>query len=125
MQCLQDWWWKARLGKCYYQLGLLRDAEKQFKSALKSVDMISVSLELCKIYLRMDQVCNAVSVSSFWPIMHRYDISKCALTTRPRRPGMVGNKHAWHYALPCSIEVQHWDKHTLLGEWLAWLVAPA
>ena len=22
----KDWWWKARLGKCYYQLGLLRDA---------------------------------------------------------------------------------------------------
>ena len=52
----QDWWWKARLGKCYYQLGLLRDAEKQFKSALKSMDMIGVTLELCKIYLRMDQV---------------------------------------------------------------------
>lgn len=31
----KDWWWKARLGKCYYQLGLYRDAEKQFKSALK------------------------------------------------------------------------------------------
>ena len=25
----RDWWWKARLGKCYYQLGLYRDAEKQ------------------------------------------------------------------------------------------------
>lgn len=30
----QDWWWKARLGKCYYQLGLLRESEKQFKSSL-------------------------------------------------------------------------------------------
>jgi tetratricopeptide repeat protein 8 len=26
----KDWWWKARLGKCYYQLGLTREAEKQF-----------------------------------------------------------------------------------------------
>ena len=26
----EDWWWKERLGKSYYQLGLLRDAEKQF-----------------------------------------------------------------------------------------------
>ncbi|KAG2493544.1 hypothetical protein HYH03_008358 [Edaphochlamys debaryana] len=78
----QDWWWKARLGKCYYQLGLLRDAERQFKSALGQGQaqlaavaaaggtaaaaaagnglnggavMISVVLELCKIYLRMDQ----------------------------------------------------------------------
>ncbi|KAG2451608.1 hypothetical protein HYH02_003389 [Chlamydomonas schloesseri] len=81
----QDWWWKARLGKCYYQLGLLRDAERQFKSALGQGQgaaaaaaagmvggssgpsgpggnglnggavMISCVLELCKIYLRMDQ----------------------------------------------------------------------
>lgn len=79
----QDWWWKARLGKCYYQLGLLRDAERQFKSALGQGQatssamgagasaaglgptsnglnggavIISCVLELCKIYLRMDQV---------------------------------------------------------------------
>lgn len=32
----QDWWWKARLGKCYYQLGMMRDAEKQFRSSLKN-----------------------------------------------------------------------------------------
>ncbi|KXZ42612.1 BBS8 protein [Gonium pectorale] len=75
----QDWWWKSRLGKCYYQLGLLRDAERQFKSALGQGQsatsaggaalglgpganglnggavMISCVLELCKIYLRMDQ----------------------------------------------------------------------
>ncbi|GIL88321.1 hypothetical protein Vretimale_15095 [Volvox reticuliferus] len=81
----QDWWWKSRLGKCYYQLGLLRDGERQFKSALgqgQSANaaggsregpagvaglgptanglnggavMISCVLELCKIYLRMDQ----------------------------------------------------------------------
>ena len=31
----KDWWWKARLGKCYYQLGLFRDAEKQFLSSLR------------------------------------------------------------------------------------------
>ena len=31
----KDWWWKARLGRCYYQLGLLRDAEKQYLSAIK------------------------------------------------------------------------------------------
>lgn len=85
--CRQDWWWKARLGKCYYQLGLLRDAERQFKSSLGQGQgaaaaaaagvvgggsggpsgpgsnglnggavMISCVLELCKIYLRMDQV---------------------------------------------------------------------
>jgi tetratricopeptide repeat protein 8 len=31
-----DWWWKERLGKAYYQLGLLRDAEQQFASAAKN-----------------------------------------------------------------------------------------
>lgn len=30
----QDWWWKERLGKSYYQLGVLREAEKHFKAAL-------------------------------------------------------------------------------------------
>ena len=31
----KDWWWKVALGKCYYRLGMFREAEKQFKSALK------------------------------------------------------------------------------------------
>jgi hypothetical protein len=28
-----DWWWHERLGKAAYQLGLMRDAAKQFDSA--------------------------------------------------------------------------------------------
>lgn len=51
----KDWWWKARLGKCYYQLGLYRDAEKQFKSSLRHQDNIIIYLELCKVYIKMDQ----------------------------------------------------------------------
>ena len=51
----KDWWWKARLGKCYYQLGLYRDAEKQFKSALKQQEMVLTYLELGKVYIRLDQ----------------------------------------------------------------------
>ena len=51
----QDWWWKARLGKCYFQLGLFRDAQKQFESSLKIEDMIPVHIELAKVYLRLDQ----------------------------------------------------------------------
>jgi len=31
----KDWYWKARVGRCEYQLGMLEDAAKQFKSALK------------------------------------------------------------------------------------------
>lgn len=50
-----DWWWKQRLGKCYFQLGLLRDAEKQMKSSLRQQEMISTYLELSKVYLKLDQ----------------------------------------------------------------------
>ncbi|KAL6759471.1 TRP protein for flagellar function [Haematococcus lacustris] len=56
----QDWWWKARLGKCYYQLGLLRDAEKQLKSSIKTQEMMSAVLELAKVYLRLDQPNSAL-----------------------------------------------------------------
>ena len=52
LQCAyKDWWWKARLGKCYYQLGLLRDAEKQFKSSLKQQSMVSMSIRMAQALL--------------------------------------------------------------------------
>jgi tetratricopeptide repeat protein 8 len=57
-----DWWWKARLGKCYYQLGLLRDAEKQFRSSLKHQDNIAVMLELGKVYQKLDQPLSALEL---------------------------------------------------------------
>nr|XP_014341424.1 PREDICTED: tetratricopeptide repeat protein 8 isoform X2 [Latimeria chalumnae] len=44
----KDWWWKVQLGKCYYRLGLYREAEKQFKSALKQQDMVDTFLYLAK-----------------------------------------------------------------------------
>ena len=56
----KDWWWKARLGKCYYQLGMYRDAEKQFKSALKHQEMVLTYLELAKVYLRLEQPSTAL-----------------------------------------------------------------
>lgn len=31
-----DWWWKSRIGKCQFKMGMIKDAEKQFLSALKS-----------------------------------------------------------------------------------------
>lgn len=51
----QDWWWKARLGKSYYQLGLFRDTLRQFESAQKQQEMIITYLELAKTHLRLDQ----------------------------------------------------------------------
>ena len=56
----EDWWWKERLGKGYYQLGLLRDAEKQFRSSMKDCNMIPTVLQLAKIYIRLDQPFAAI-----------------------------------------------------------------
>lgn len=58
----KDWWWKVQLGKCYYRLGLYRDAEKQFKSALVQQPMVDTYLYLCKVYVRLDQPLTAVEV---------------------------------------------------------------
>jgi len=50
----KNWWWKARLGKCYFKLGMLRDAERQFRSSLGIQPMINTYLELVNVYLRLD-----------------------------------------------------------------------
>uniref|UniRef100_A0AAX7UUF7 Tetratricopeptide repeat domain 8 n=1 Tax=Astatotilapia calliptera TaxID=8154 RepID=A0AAX7UUF7_ASTCA len=44
----KDWWWKVQLGKCYYRLGLYREAEKQFRSALNHQEMVDTYLYLAK-----------------------------------------------------------------------------
>ena len=56
-----DWWWKARLGKCYYQLGQLREAEAQFKSSQKQCEVAATIMELCKVYIKMDQPNTALN----------------------------------------------------------------
>eukprot|EP01032_Pedospumella_encystans_P010280 gene10280-12032_t len=50
----KSWWWKARLGKCYFKLGLFRDAEQQMRSSLKIQPVINTYLDLCNVYLRLD-----------------------------------------------------------------------
>jgi tetratricopeptide repeat protein 8 len=50
----KSWWWKARLGKCYFKLGLFRDAEQQLRSSLKIQPVINTYLDLCNVYLRLD-----------------------------------------------------------------------
>ena len=44
-------WWKARLGKCYFQMGMYREAEKQFKSAIKDEDNVRAILLLSDILI--------------------------------------------------------------------------
>ncbi len=61
-QGFKDWWLKARLGKCYFKLGLLRDAEKQFKSSLKIQPTINTYLELANVYIRLDLPNSALDI---------------------------------------------------------------
>lgn len=60
-----DWWWKYNLGKVYYKLGLLSEAEKQLQSALKSNSTYPyVSLQLSHVYTKMDQPNKALECLS-------------------------------------------------------------
>ncbi|CAD7700271.1 unnamed protein product [Ostreobium quekettii] len=70
-----DWWWKARLGKCYYQLGMLRESESQFQSSLKHQDAVVTVMELCKVYLRMDQPGTAMETYTAHMKKHPGDVS--------------------------------------------------
>uniref|UniRef100_A0A3Q2QWB3 Tetratricopeptide repeat domain 8 n=1 Tax=Fundulus heteroclitus TaxID=8078 RepID=A0A3Q2QWB3_FUNHE len=58
----KDWWWKVQLGKCYYRLGLYREAEKQFRSALNQQDVVDTYLYLTKVYQRLDQPITALNL---------------------------------------------------------------
>jgi len=58
----KSWWWKAKLGHCYLKLGLLRDAEQQFRSSIKIQPVINTFLNLCNVYLRMDVPNNALDL---------------------------------------------------------------
>ena len=44
----------------HFRLGLYRDAEAQFKSALKHFSTIDMFLYLCKVYVKLDQPMNAL-----------------------------------------------------------------
>jgi len=58
----QDWWWKTRLGKGYYQLQMFREAEQQYRSSIRDQDMVVTNLELAKIFVRLDQPKTALEV---------------------------------------------------------------
>lgn len=59
----KDWWWKLQLGKCYFKIGLMRDAEKQLRSCLKDpMATCDAYLWLGKVFIRMDQPLSAMEV---------------------------------------------------------------
>ncbi|RXG68449.1 Tetratricopeptide repeat protein 8 [Armadillidium vulgare] len=58
----KDWWWKIQLARCYYKLGLYRDAEKQVRSSLQQHSHINSYLLLGRISVRLDQPLAALEV---------------------------------------------------------------
>ncbi|GMS79997.1 hypothetical protein PENTCL1PPCAC_2172, partial [Pristionchus entomophagus] len=50
-----DWYWKNQLGKCYYRLGMLKDAEQQFNSSIKTFKHPETYAYLAKVHSRLDQ----------------------------------------------------------------------
>jgi len=63
----KDYFYKLRLGQCYYALGMFRDAERQFESCLRShgansnISLIPIYLHLSKIYVKLDQPKKAIN----------------------------------------------------------------
>nr|CAD7455464.1 unnamed protein product [Timema tahoe] len=58
----KDWWWKVQLGKCYFMLGMVRDAEQQFRSSLRQQQSVETFLRLVRVYIRLDQPLSALDV---------------------------------------------------------------
>ncbi|XP_060865064.1 tetratricopeptide repeat protein 8 [Metopolophium dirhodum] len=58
----EDPWWKVQLGKCYVMLGLLRDGEAQFRSALQHGPNIEVFLRLSRLFIRLDQPLSSLDI---------------------------------------------------------------
>lgn len=54
---------QAHIGKCYYKLALLRDAEKNFREALAYADVsVDIFVWLGKVYIRLDQPLAALDI---------------------------------------------------------------
>lgn len=58
----EDWWWKERLGKCYYQIGLYRDSEKQLINSIQLQPTINSYYLLSQIYIKLDQPLNTIMI---------------------------------------------------------------
>ena len=70
----EDWWWKERLGKCYYQIGMYRDSEKHLITSYQQQPTINSYYLLSQIYIKLDQPMNTIS------------ILKKAITIFPKEP---------------------------------------
>jgi tetratricopeptide repeat protein 8 len=59
-----DWWWKFKLGKVYYKLGMLAESEKQLLSAIKQNNNVNCVLQLSHLYIKMDQPMKSLEILS-------------------------------------------------------------
>lgn len=57
-----DWWWKYKLGKVYYNLGLINEAESQLLSSLKIQTNVNTVLQLSQVYVKMDQPLKSIEL---------------------------------------------------------------
>lgn len=58
----EDWWWKERLGKCYYQIGMFRESEKHLISSIQKQASINAYYLLSHIYIKLDQPSSTISI---------------------------------------------------------------
>lgn len=80
-----DWWWKLQLGKCYFALGLVRDAEQQFRSALREHICVELCLRLARVLIRLDQPLAAIDVLSRGLEVYPSEATLLTYTARYRR----------------------------------------
>lgn len=85
----EDWYWKVQMGKCYFRLGMFRDSEKMFKSALKQQEMIDTFLLLAKVYIRLDQPLAALEV--YRTGLDKFPNDVCLLTGMARIYEAINN----------------------------------
>lgn len=58
----EDWWWNFSLARCYYTLGMYRNAEDCLRQALKQNKHISIYLRLVAMYVGLNQPLSALEV---------------------------------------------------------------
>ena len=104
-----DWWWKERLGKCYYQLGMLRESERQLVSSLKHNKSAVTTLQLCKVYVKMDQPLKALEAFQAGLDAHKNEVAlmlgaaRCHESVSNFEEGLRLYKQALHYD-PSNVE---------------------
>mmetsp|Transcript_7923 Transcript_7923/g.19260 ORF Transcript_7923/g.19260 Transcript_7923/m.19260 type:complete len:535 (-) Transcript_7923:206-1810(-) len=103
----KDWWWKARLGKAYYQMGLLRDSEQQLLSSIKEQPMVTTYLQLANIYLRLDQPNKALETLAKGSARFGHDVSLLLAQARVHDAVNAADKAVTVYKQVLSLDASN------------------